>query len=589
MKIGAYCFNPVKHLKNSSDTHDDLVCIITLIQRFVLLARSIDLIVSKAEALAFTITLVGIICLFSRQIAQLLLFINGRIIHILMNLFFHRKNLLAAERSHTYSSIALDPTYFVIYFAISFDSAIYSIIKPFHLILLVMFVRFLLKAMNIAILYKIKFYIIAIATFIVSAFIFTIYPTFYIPCFLSIHFSPKVLEDDVDLSVLNYRDINIDSSCDGSALLNDLKPMTKDETSFVDSIFKIRDSIKTYHILFMDKRLNSLKPFYNATYYHHQNLPKWASYGKSDTLHNIIDLDLFNRLKPYIMLNFLKDKQLINRNCNQGTINHINNSLQLLTTISKSKLGLVWSISGIVFYNNILIELRPKINSLNTPLNLYALANTIAKYPINVEWLINALRQEAYHSAENFRNEDMQLIINDSLNVLTDSLGYHIPGFLEKKWYDPEETYLITLHTWARIMKKSYYQRQKVKTEELKEISKILSSTTSTWLGVNKLVLYPNSSGRIVASVGIPMYHEYVRDTEDIRRHQEFILLAISLRYYMIKKGRRPESLAQIVSTLQSIRPFELQATYSFDYNRNNNTLTSKDTIPDRDIFSLNL
>ncbi len=279
MQIGAYCYNPVKHLKRCSDSHDDLICILTLLQRAIFLVRSIDLLVSKDGDWNYDLIFTGILFLFSRQLAQFLLFLNGYIIHFLMRIVFRKNDLSAAKRSYTYSTLALDPAYFLLYFGISLESAVYSVIKPFPLLMILMFVGLLLKAINISVLYKINFYVMTGATLFVSVLTFSIIPTFYLPSFLLVHFSPRITEDDVDLSVLDYHHVDIDSSFDGALLLNNLESIPEAEKSIVDSLYKKKDSITTYEIPFMDKRLKELEPFYKVTYFNKKYLPKDTSYS----------------------------------------------------------------------------------------------------------------------------------------------------------------------------------------------------------------------------------------------------------------------------------------------------------------------
>ncbi len=102
-----------------------------------------------------------------------------------------------------------------------------------------------------------------------------------------------------------------------------------------------------------------------------------------------------------------------------------------------------------------------------------------------------------------------------------------------------------------------------------------------------KLFLFPNTIGKILVPISMPKYYIYIRETEEMRRYQELLLLAMASRYTILINDKKPETLEQIDSTLQILNPFELKNKHSFSYDPENKVLTSKDTIPDGKVYSI--
>ena len=570
--------NPLSHLSNAKENKEELVSMFVFIERVMVLFKLIAIFFFQNEtSILFTIdkSTAVILFIFAKQIAQISIWFNGHLINLFVRIFSKRNNLIAAQRAYAFSMVAPHP----ILYAYTLSGILKSFLHPLMSSFIIYGICFtggtVLLWIGVVKQYHLSFGKSCIV--IVGPTLFSVLFIFQVPFYFIAQFSPPIVKKDIDLSILEFTEFDVDSSRDGALYLQNflLKTGLKD-TLLIDSLLKTKKIPDDRLGKILAKHYEEMSPLLHSTYFNKKNIvqaisgvpikPEIAPLGLQPQFN-------YHRYLKSMMLYF---RYLLKKKDYTNAFILLDQYLQLCESIGESNLGLVPAITSAVYAKKIMMEVENFSHEINNIDDLISLSEIVSCRLINIEWFLNGLRIQ-YNQDTLIINHGRENFIPES-KLRMDSIGFWIPQYVVEKFFDHKETVEIQSHVWARIL---YHDKNNPQDSiTIYELEKLKEYFNSDFNKIAKLIIYKNPIGRVLALVGIQVYKGYALEVLNNKRYMEFILSAIILKEYLFQNGSLPIDLN--IPDLSS-KQDNLEYLYSFCLK--GDTLISVDTTKFTDIY----
>jgi hypothetical protein len=564
--------DPFHYLSDARDEKKVLVSILVFVWRVMLALRLFDVFFIKPTSELWIKITAVLLFIFMKQIAQLALWFNGHVINLFVRFIAQKNNVIAAQRAFTFSAIVPNPLVYIYTVAPLLRGILNPIVSTFVIYGICFTGGAAIWSFALGKQYRLSnksLLFISILPALLSSFF-----VFQIPFFLSVKFSPSVVKKDIDLSILNMTSLPVDSSVDGAFYLKEsFLQISDDDTKLIDSLSKSFQSIDNRLASVLAENYKRMTPLFACTYFDKRNL-----YGILPEFPISVDSSMIDPKYCLVLGGYFKNLLVYSqhlyeiRNYSQA-LGVFSNALRLTKRVGDSNLGLCCAVTTTVYskrickvIDNALMEIRDI-----TLLNQFAAA--ISENQVNPEWTLNALRLEYYRG--NAVESQTSIKILKEYRAQQDSVGFFVPDYSFKKFYDPEDTHEIHSYIWARIIKQSSYPT----VNELSAIPEI-DRITNGRFHMLRLAIFKNTIGRILVCVAVPLYRTYAFDAFNALRYMEFVYIAIRLRISQLSKHSLNHAFSELIAKSDPLKFKKTMRLYG-------DTLLSIDSMSFKDTYRI--
>jgi hypothetical protein len=261
----------------------------------------------------------------------------------------------------------------------------------------------------------------------------------------------------------------------------------------------------------------------------------------------------------------------------------IKEALEFTDALGHSNLGLVSSVHQSVLarkFSDLIAENSP---GWKDPRMLRRYADLLLLHRVDPECLLNSLRQEYYQLDATMRISSAMAFAN--WRRVADSVGFHMPGYTWRKFWDPEETREINAYLWAKAIAAAA-RPGRDSAEPVPE-----SAHWMRWRDSWRALAYKNSFGRLWVGASRPLYPVYGHGVLDNRRHMEATYAALMLRARLLETGIAP-SLSGAYgffgpSDSPGLSGHYGELMFRDTFSIRNDTLVSIDSLASKEVFSI--
>lgn len=556
---------PARYLTEPIVGKEELVAVVALVWRSFLAVKLVEILpwFRQPHAAAMLI----MVFLFAKQLAWIALTLSAPPVNWIIGKLGGKDDIMAAQRALAFTSIIPNPVICLYLLSPLLGKVAGPVVSTFVLYGVCGVVGTVLDWLTLAKAYRLSRGRSAILVAMPTALALIIF--FQIPFYLSDRFSPPIVKGDADLTLLEFRRFPLDSSKDGSGFLKaDLLDFTAVDTAEMDTIYERRMVPDERLGAWLGASYRNLSPLLAATYFDKRylelNLPEYAP----EPVFASMSPEYASRIYRYGKILVLYATYCM------ATLDHaraedvLEESLQLTDAMGFSNLGLIASIQQSVLTRRLSDLIAANITKIEDPDLLKRYAGRLLRHAVDQECLLNSLRQEYLLQDAIIRKTADTVYAG--WRRLSDSAGFHAPGYTWRKFLDTADSHEILSHIWAKTIQYSKHPDIRIPgmPHELIELQR--------GRRLAGLLVFKNILGRITLPMAVPLYHAYGQSVLNNRRHMETTHAALILRAGFLITGDVPPVSAPIPGLL-----------YSASFSIRNDSLISKDSLRFKETFSL--